>query len=175
MLKQRERIRSALQSVPADVSISLRDGCAFVSDQRHDNGVRNASIFEQADRGVPQRVEAQFEYLAFACTSYATRVVRPWLAEAGGSENLGELPGEGIPTRPPCAWMISQARGWTGERGLSTVGKESRCSRSVSANGITSFLPVLRVVRRISLRDRSTCARSGRRCRRGVGLCRART
>ena len=84
MLKQRERIRSTLQRVPPDVSVSLRDGCAFVSDQRHDNGVRNASILEQA----------QFEYLAFACTSYATRVVRPWLTESGGSEKLGELPGE---------------------------------------------------------------------------------
>lgn len=94
MLKQRERIRSTLQRVPPDVSVSLRDGCAFVSDQRHDNGVRNASILEQANRGVPQRVEAQFEYLAFACTSYATRVVRPWLTESGGSEKLGELPGE---------------------------------------------------------------------------------
>ena len=41
---------------------------------------------------MPQRVETQFEYLAFACTSYATRVVRPWLAESGGSEKLGELP-----------------------------------------------------------------------------------
>jgi len=94
MLKQRERIRSTLQRVPPDVSVSLRDGCAFVSDQHHDNGVRNASILEQANRGVPQRVEAQFEYLAFACTSYATRVVRPWLTESGGSEKLGELPGE---------------------------------------------------------------------------------
>ena len=72
MLKQRERIRSTLQRVPPDVSVSLRDGCAFVSDQRHDNSVRNASILEQADRGVPQRVETQFEYLAFARTSYAT-------------------------------------------------------------------------------------------------------
>lgn len=49
MLKQRERIRSTLQRVPPDVSVSLRDGCAFVSDQRHDNGVRNASILEQAN------------------------------------------------------------------------------------------------------------------------------
>ena len=86
MLKQRERIRSTLQRVPPDVSVSLRDGCAFVSDQRHDNGVRNASILE--------RSKAQFEYLAFACTSYATRVVRPWLTESGGGEKLGELPGE---------------------------------------------------------------------------------
>ena len=43
---------STLQCVPPDVSVSLGDGRAFVSDQRHDNGVRNASILEQADRGV---------------------------------------------------------------------------------------------------------------------------
>ena len=61
LLKQRERIRSTLQRVPSDVSVLLRDGCAFVSDQRHDNGVKNASILEQANRGVPQRVQAQFD------------------------------------------------------------------------------------------------------------------
>ena len=94
MLKQRERIRSTLQRVPPDVSVSLRDGCAFVSDQRHDNGVRNASILEQANRGVPQRVEAQLERLALTRTTYATRVVRPCFAEPSGSEKLGELPGE---------------------------------------------------------------------------------
>ena len=72
-----------------------------MSYERHDNGVRNASILEQADRGMPQRVETQFEYLAFACTSYATRVVRPWLAESGGSES-SENCLESVPTRPPC-------------------------------------------------------------------------
>jgi hypothetical protein len=41
-LKRRERIRGALQRVPPDVSVSLRDGCGFVPNQRHDNGVRNA-------------------------------------------------------------------------------------------------------------------------------------
>ena len=94
MLKQRERVRGSLQRIPPDMSVSLRDGRAFVSDERHDNGVRNASILEQADSGVPQRVKTQFEYLAFAYTSYATRGVRPWLAESGGSEKLGELSGK---------------------------------------------------------------------------------
>ena len=56
MLKQRERVRGSLQRIPPDMSVSLRDGRAFVSDERHDNGVRNASILEQADSGVPQRM-----------------------------------------------------------------------------------------------------------------------
>ena len=76
-LKQRERVRGSLQRIPPDMSVSLRDGRAFMSDERHDNGVRNAGILEQTDGSVPQRVETQFEYLAFARTSYASRVVRP--------------------------------------------------------------------------------------------------
>jgi hypothetical protein len=60
-----------------DVRVALAGRRAFVADERHDHGIRNAGVLEEADRRVPQRVEAQFEYLAFACTSYATRVVRP--------------------------------------------------------------------------------------------------
>jgi hypothetical protein len=102
-----QRLCGLGESFLANVRVAMAHRGAFVSDQRHDNGVRNPSIPEQADRGVPHRVEAQFEYLAFAGTSYATRVVRPWLAESGGCEKLGELPGEHPLTRPPCAWMIS--------------------------------------------------------------------
>ena len=84
------------------MGVSLADSYALMPNQRHDNSVRNPCILEQADGRMPQRVETQFEYLAFACTSYATRVVRPWLAKSDGSEKLENCL-ESIPTRPPCA------------------------------------------------------------------------
>jgi hypothetical protein len=46
-LKQRERLRSALQRVPANMSVSLRDGRAFVSDQGHHDSIGNSGVFKQ--------------------------------------------------------------------------------------------------------------------------------
>jgi LytTr DNA-binding domain-containing protein len=54
VLKHRERSCGALQGVETDVGVSLRDGCAFVSDQCHDDsdceGRLDRSIFFRASR-----------------------------------------------------------------------------------------------------------------------------
>ena len=44
-----DRVRALLdeQGVKADVGVSLRDGCALVTNQRHHDGVRNPGILEQ--------------------------------------------------------------------------------------------------------------------------------
>ena len=45
------------ESFQSDMGVSVREGCAFVADQRHDHGVGDAGVLEQRYRGVPKAVE----------------------------------------------------------------------------------------------------------------------
>ena len=140
MLKQRERIRTTLQRVPPDVSVSLRDGCAFVSDQRSSNSVRNASILEQANRGVVNKCKDKFEYLAFSCRPMPRELADPWLTGCGGSKNSGNCLEKHCPHVRPLR-MDDFRR--TEDGRVSEVYRQSArkvdARAAVRANGITSL------------------------------------
>src|SRR5271165_3124832 len=104
-------------STPAhqrELSRKCRGSCRhllrIMADQFHDRRFGNPSVFEKADGGMPQRVEAQFVRSTASAAALVRAPVRCFLAEPSLRQNIRKLirkiPGFPLPShRAKCPWM----------------------------------------------------------------------